>query len=138
MTLEWRIPDAGGIDHEGLWLGVLAAGAAAGALLLYGVGLPPLGCAFKAVTGVPCLTCGFGRSLVCLSHGDIWCALRANPLAPVGALASAVYAMYAGGSWLAGPKRLRGRVTAGESLALRFGVVAVCVATWAWLIVDGR
>ena len=138
MTVEWRTPDSGAVDHEALWFAVVAACAVSGAMLLYGVGLPPLGCVFKAVTGVPCLTCGVGRSLVCLSHADVLCAVRLNPLAPAGVLAAAVYGLYAGAAWLAGPKRLRARVTAREFLLLRYAAASVTFATWVWLVVDGR
>jgi len=138
MTVEWRALEAGAVDHEALWFAVLAACGVCAAVLLYGIGLPPVGCLFKAVTGVPCLTCGAGRSLLCLSHGDLLCAVRSNPLAPAGVVGAAAYAIYAGAAWLAGPGRLRARVSAGESLLLRSAATAMLLATWAWLIVDGR
>ncbi len=38
-----------------------------------------LACPFKAVTGMPCPTCGMTRSLVALSHGDIGASLACHP-----------------------------------------------------------
>ena len=37
-------------------------------------------CAFKGLTGIPCLTCGSTRSLVHLSHGHFMESIGMNPL----------------------------------------------------------
>ena len=56
--------------------------------------LPWPGCWFRALTGIPCPTCGCTRCLLALTHGDFAAALRLNPLFSVGCLALTL--------WLAG------------------------------------
>jgi len=138
MTLEWRPLEPGAVDHELLWTSVLAASAATGALLIYAVGAPPFGCVFKAVTGVPCLTCGVTRGLLALAAGDVVAAARWNPLVPLGALAGMGYVGYAAAALAAGPRRLRARLTAAEAQVVRWSAVLLAALAWAWLIVDGR
>lgn len=59
-------------------LGILAGGL--GILwLTYSMGVM-IPCPFKAVTGIPCPSCGGMRSLDALIHGDYVQALRINPL----------------------------------------------------------
>ena len=36
-------------------------------------------CVFKAITGIPCPTCGSTRSVLLLSHGHLIAAFRMNP-----------------------------------------------------------
>jgi hypothetical protein len=138
VTFEWRIPDVREIDHEALWSAVIVASAVSAAVVLHLAGLPPIGCVFKALSGLPCLTCGFGRGLLSLSHGDVLSAARWNPLVPLGAAAAAAYVTYAAFALLAGSKRLRARVTGREALVLRWAVVAVCAVIWGFLIADAR
>jgi hypothetical protein len=51
-------------------------------------------CVFKAVTGVPCPTCGSTRSIVFLSHGDMLSAFYMNPLVALCAIIALVYFFY--------------------------------------------
>ena len=55
-----------------LWIGVNG--------MQHGNGGIPSPCIFKAVTGLPCPSCGTTRSVVQLSRGNIANALHANPL----------------------------------------------------------
>ena len=138
MTIEWRALRAGEIDHELLWSAVIVTAAAAGAIVLQVAGMPALPCVFRTITGLPCLTCGAGRSLALLTLGDLPSALRLNPLVPLGAAGAVAYVVYAGGALLAGPGRLRGRMTPRESRAVRTAVALLACAVWIWLLADGR
>ena len=40
-------------------------------------------CLFRGLTGQPCPGCGMTRALCALSHGELWRALRFNPLSPL-------------------------------------------------------
>jgi hypothetical protein len=67
----------------------------AGALLAAAVGLsllhlpwrPPTVCLLRATTGIPCPLCGGTTAAVHVGRGDLLGALRASPLAVLGALA---------------------------------------------------
>jgi hypothetical protein len=48
---------------------------------VFGRTIPSL-CVFRNTFGVPCPGCGMTRSFVFLGHGDVWAALRMNPLGP--------------------------------------------------------
>ena len=57
----------------------------AGGLYLYvfnpaGSGIYPI-CPFHALTGLHCPGCGTGRAMHQLLHGNLWAAMRLNPLA---------------------------------------------------------
>jgi hypothetical protein len=138
VTVHWRpLPD-GALDHETLWTTVMAAAVAVGGAVLYVAGVPPIGCFFKAVTGVACLSCGFTRGLLALAAGDLMASARWNPLVPLGAAAAVVYFSYAAAAIACGSGRLRADFTVREGRAARWGTVAVAVLVWAYLIVDGR
>ena len=102
--------------------------------------LPLLGlhydCPFKALTGLPCATCGMTRAFVYLAHGEPSAALAANPLG----------AVLAGGAWLlaaadgvrlslALPLPDPGRRVA---RALAVGGLIALLANWAFLVVAHR
>ncbi|HET8646066.1 MAG TPA: DUF2752 domain-containing protein [Vicinamibacteria bacterium] len=119
---------------------LFAAGAAllalvGSALHLDGLGYPL--CVFKASTGFPCLTCGSTRALVALGRLDLAGAFVMNPLVtlllvtlvPWG-IADAILA-------------LRGRALVLEvgpavGRAIRWGVIPLLLANWAYLIAVGR
>ena len=84
MTVQWEALDRGEVDHERLWGAVGLACLALGGLWARQMGLVPLGCVFKAVTGIPCLTCGASRAALALAHGHPLAAFRLHPLVVVG------------------------------------------------------
>jgi hypothetical protein len=137
MSAEWRVLRAGEVDHEALWVAVLMTGAIVGAAWITVLGLPPIGCQLKSLTGVPCPTCGFGRAALALWHGQVAAAFRWNPAAPVGALAASAYFAYAMTA-LATGRRLRVTVRAAEARLLRWASVGSIAAVWFWLLADGR
>ena len=93
-------------------------------------GLP--GCAFRAITGVPCPTCGTTHAAVALLHGRVLDALAANPLAALailGFFAGGLLAplwVVAGGKMFILPSPLPVRV--------RLLAVLVALAGWAYVI----
>ncbi len=137
MTVQWEAIHAGQIDHERLWGPVGLACLALGGLWARQVGLIPIGCLFKAVTGVPCLTCGASRAAVALAHGHAMEAFRLHPLVAAGAAAGAFYVPWALVT-AACPRRLRVHWSAREWRGLRILAWTILAATWVWLIADGR
>ena len=102
--------------------------------------LPLLGwhyeCPFKALTGLPCATCGMTRAFVYLAHGDPRAALAASPFG----------ALLAGGGWLFAAAD---GVRCGLALplpglghraprALAIGGLIALLANWAFLVVARR
>ena len=84
--------DGGAGDNSRRWLrwgAIVTAGLAACAAGIYLYVFNPAGaavypiCAFHALTGLYCPGCGTGRALHQLLHGNVWAALRLNPLAVV-------------------------------------------------------
>ena len=128
---------ANGLPLGAIFLGIGVAGTAAVALL--GLDrLPILVCTFRAVTGLPCLTCGATRAAARLFFGDFAGAFAMNPLATMGAVALV--------PWGIADLALltRGRALAVEiarpaaAWALRGLAVAAVVANWAYLVASGR
>ena len=114
-----------------LWA-VLAAAAAALRPLWLAVAPELPGCAFRAITGVPCPTCGTTHAAVALLHGRLLAAFAANPLAAlaiVGFFAGGLLAplwVVAGGKMPVLPSPLPARV--------RLLAVLVALAGWAYVI----
>ena len=91
------------------------------------------GCPFRALTGLPCASCGMTHAFVALAHGDVGGAWSASPLG----------ALLAGGAWLYALLDL-GRVGAGHPLAaplrrapgarMAVGAVGAAALNWAWML----
>jgi len=132
--------EKGEFDVELLLAGIALA-AMVGILALRWVppGLIPLPrCAFHALTGQPCLTCGGTRAARALSRLDLVAALRANPLVASALIASGPLALWGLAAWTF--KLPRPRLEAqrrGEQWALRLGALALVAGNWAYLIVAG-
>ncbi len=116
-----------------LWGGAALAGAAAVPFARpLAAGAPP--CAFHALTGVACPTCGGTRALLALARLDVPAALAWNPLVTLAAL------VFVLGGLAALVRALRGQGVpdgppprwAGAAAGLAFA------ANWAFVIVSGR
>ena len=128
-------------ERRGLPLGALLAGVAVLAIAAVGLlhldSLPLPVCLFKLGTGFPCMTCGATRALGRLFARDLPGAFAMNPLATLGTLALAPWAL--ADLLLA----LRGRalaLTLPPRLRAVLAVIAVAalLANWVYLVLAGR
>ncbi len=107
--------------------------------LLAGRFLPVLAlapsCAFKALTGVPCPTCGSTRSIVYLSHGDLAPAFFMNPLVLAGALAALVYLLYSLFTFFFVVPRIAVALSGKEKDRVRALAVLLIFANWLYLVI---
>src|SRR3954452_14810468 len=106
MRLQWRRLRNGEADYELIFLLVTSA-AAIGALLWLRLALPWPECNFRALFGIPCLTCGSTRALLALAHRDFALAWHFNPLATITMCVIALYDVYALAVLLTRAMRLR-------------------------------
>ncbi|MDQ6654674.1 MAG: DUF2752 domain-containing protein [Verrucomicrobiota bacterium] len=137
MRVSLRHLAPGELDHELIWLSVSVASAAAISSWL-ALHLPWPACVFRALTGLPCVTCGATRASYALLHGHASIAWRLNPLATLALGAVAVFDLYAAAVLLARLPRVR---IGFRSLADRRAVCALLFAAallnWAYLLRSG-
>jgi len=134
MRLLWRRRSANEPDHELIWLAVSAA-SIAGAAAWLGFALPWPRCAFLAVTGLPCITCGATRGAIAFLQGGLLAALRWNPLAFVAFCALIVFDLYAAVVLFGRTVRLRiVDWTVTEKNATRIVVISLLALNWIYLL----
>jgi len=92
--------------------------------------LPP--CPFRALTGIPCLSCGTTRAALAVLHGDVVNGLAINPLATL-AGAGFIVGGLAAPMWTSLSLPLP-RIAAPPPRALRIALVAALLLDWAWVI----
>jgi hypothetical protein len=130
-VLPWRPAHREEKQLAWLW-GVTAASS----LLLrpFWLALAPLApaCPFRALTGIPCPTCGTTHAAVALLHGHLTAALAANPLATVagvvfmvGGLLAPLWAMF---------KLPLLEIPSPLPRWARFGLLALLLANWVIVI----
>ena len=123
------------IDHELLWL-VISSGTFLGLFLWLSAGWATPQCTFRALTGLPCLTCGATRSAWQFLHGHFLTSLRFNPLAFLAYCGIAVFDLYAIAVLIARTPRLRlSNFTRFEKLVVRILVIALLSGNWLYLVV---
>lgn len=138
MTFQWRSLRPGETDHETLWASVaLALGILLAAWVRF-VEWPPVLCPFRVLTGVPCPTCGTTRAVFAWLHGHPLDAMRLNPIIGVTPFVLGPYLVYAATVALGGWPRLRVSLSPTAKRVGRAGAWVAILATWAFLIVDGR
>jgi len=125
-------------EHDPELLGLGASGGA----LISGLGwvasgLPLPVCAFHAVTGCPCPTCGATRCVLALLHGRIGEALGWNPLVFVGLGGIALLNVYAAAVVAGRLPRFRFSLSGLEARIMRVGFVLLLTANWAYEIHRG-
>jgi hypothetical protein len=120
---------------------LLALGGSAGALaygcawLAAGLPLPP--CAFRAVTGCPCPTCGATRCVLALLHGRVAEAAGWNPLVLAGLAGLAVLNLYAAAVLVARLPRVRLSLSGVEARCMRAAFGILLAVNWAYEIHRG-
>ena len=120
MAFLWLVAAASAVALRPLWLALAPH-------------LRP--CVFRALTGIPCPTCGTTRAATAFLNGDLLSAFAANPLATAAGLLFVVGAPVAVVWTLAGWKvpQLPSPLPSWSRVA----VVAILAANWAYLIVMG-
>lgn len=126
------------VDHELIWGWVGLTTLALGVWMLRRVWLPPIACLFRALTGLPCLTCGATRAFVALIGGDLAASLRWHPLVAPATALTAGYVPYALLVAHAKLPRVRVRLGVRDRRMLRIAAGVTAAAVWAYLILDGR
>lgn len=138
MTIAWRLLRDGEIDHERVWLAVGLLTVLAGLLVSALAGMPPLVCPLKAVTGLPCPTCGATRAGLALLAGRPLDAVRLNPLMAVASVLGVGWAAYAATAVGMGPRRLRVVCSERDLTLARWTSAMAVAACWTFLVMDGR
>lgn len=135
--MSWRRLHPGELDHELTWLLVSLGSVAVIGLWLY-LGLPQPQCTFHKLTGFACPTCGATRCVRFLGHGAWSSAFLINPLIFSTFMSVLLYDIYAAMVLAFRLPRLRfDKVPGRTGNLVRFGVIAVLVINWAWLIWRG-
>ena len=99
--------------------------------------LPFALCAFKALTGLPCPTCGSTRAAAQLAHLDLAGGFAMNPLFVASAGVLAAWGI-ADLLLMARGRALGVEVAPAIGRALRVAAVAAILANWGYLIAAGR
>lgn len=125
----------------GLPLGaILGAIGLGGALVVRFSGLAHLGltlCTLKALTGIPCPTCGGTRAVELLVRLDLAGALAMNPLVTAAVGLVIPWALADAWLWRQG-KALDLTVAPAAAAVLRVLAVAAVVGNWLYLVLAGR
>lgn len=121
-------------DHELIWLCVtiVALGLAVG---WFAVGLPWPHCAFLALTGHPCVTCGATRCAIAFFHADLGAAWRWNPFVFVTLCVVSIFDVYAFAALIMRARRVRfANFSVNEKRCFRVAVVIGLLANWIYLL----
>ena len=138
MRIVCRPLAPGEIDHELLWLTV-SLGSLFCAATWLSLGLPWPQCAFHALTGLPCLTCGATRSAIQFFYGHFLAALRWNPLVFTTLCGLSIFNVYAFSVLVTRAPRLRiANFSRADKTVARFLAVALLALNWIYLLSHWR
>jgi hypothetical protein len=120
-------------DPELLLMGA-TAGAAVWAGTWMACRMPLPGCAFRAITGIPCPTCGATHCVLALMHGHVAQAIGWNPLAFAAIIALACFNLYSAAVQFRWLPRIRFSATPSDRRVLFIVAVLIVAANWAYEI----
>jgi hypothetical protein len=121
-------------DYELIWLFVTLVSVVLAACWFV-VGLPWPHCAFLALTGHPCATCGATRCAIAFFHANFFVAWKWNPFVFVLLCAVAIFDAYAFIVLVVRGRRLRViKFTPAERNFLRAIIVVLLLANWIYLL----
>ncbi len=136
LTRRRLAPDE--LDHELVWLSV-SLGSLGLAATWLSLGLPWPQCAFHAITGHPCVTCGMTRSAIQFFHGHFFAAMRWNPLVFAALCGLSIFDAYAFSVLISRAPRWRiAQLTAAEKNLMRVLVLIVLALNWIYLLSHWR
>jgi hypothetical protein len=138
MQLCRRRLRPGETDYELIWLAVSLGSLALAAAWLT-VGLPWPRCAFHAITGLPCITCGMTRCGLQFFHGHFLAAFKWNPLVFMALCSLTAFDLYALAMLAARAPRLRiSSYTQTAKTFVRIAVILALVLNWIYLLMHWR
>jgi hypothetical protein len=132
--VRWRRLRPGELDHELIWLSVSAAGALVAWVWLRS-GIPTPICVFHELTGIACPGCGATRCVRNVIRGDFAAAFLMNPLIFTAGVFLALYDAYAATVLALRLPRLRfDSIPTWLGATARFGIPALILLNWGWLV----
>jgi hypothetical protein len=132
--MRWRRLNPNELNHELLWLSVSVLAAIVATVWLLG-GFPTPICVFHEVTGFACPGCGATRCVRHLLRGDLVAAFLMNPMVFIGGLLVVIYDVYAAIVLAFRLPRLRfDSIPSWLGIGARFGIPALILVNWGWLI----
>lgn len=135
MQIVRRPLAPGETDHEFLWLSVSLGGLALAATWL-ALHFPWPICLFHAITGHPCATCGATRSAIAFFHGQLFTALKWNPLAFLFYCSLSIFNAYAFFVLVFRGRRLRiASLSAAEKKFAGYAFFAFLALNWAYVLI---
>src|ERR1041384_3353869 len=134
MQLCWRRLAPNEPDHELVWLTISITALVMAAAWL-NLNLPWPQCAFHALTGLPCLTCGATRSAIQFFHRNFGSAWSLNPLAFTFYCAITIFDFYAFVVLIARAPRLRLiKFSRPQKQFVHVLVLLLLAANWVYLL----
>jgi len=122
------------IDHELIWL-IVSVGAFLGLAVWFAARLPLPQCAFRSLTGLPCVTCGATRSLIQFFHGHFLASFLFNPLAFLALCSLLSFDLYALAVLTVRAPRLRfGNFSRAEKRLARAAAAVLLIGNWIYLL----
>lgn len=93
-------------------------------------------CPFHALTGMPCLTCGSTRAFTALVDGELFAAVRLQPLFVIACLIASASGLRALFAMIMG-RRIAFELTKQDRLLIRCALIALLLINWAYLVGAG-